>query len=231
MSKTPPGLFVVGTDTDVGKTYVATLLARAWVARGARVGVYKPAASGCRREGEQLVSADAEALWEATGRPGTLEDVCPQRFLAPLAPHQAARAEGRSIDPQRLSAGLAPWLETSDVVLVEGAGGLFSPLADDLLVADLAHEFGYPSLLVARNRLGVIHQVLATELAARHYRGGLPLAGLVLNRLPADEGDPSQATNAAEIAARSRLPLWADLPARCQALPAGVDWLGLAGCR
>src|SRR5690349_13174914 len=90
----PRGIFIVGTDTDVGKTFVGATIARQLHQEGVRVGVYKPAASGCRRVGKQLVSDDAVALWEAAGRPLSLAKVCPQRFLAPLAPHLAAQAEG-----------------------------------------------------------------------------------------------------------------------------------------
>src|SRR5690606_5011568 len=89
------GLFITGTDTGVGKTYVAAIIARSLRIAGFRVGVYKPAASGCRVDGAELTSDDALDLWEAAGRPGSLDEVCPQRFLAPLAPHLAARAEGR----------------------------------------------------------------------------------------------------------------------------------------
>ena len=73
------------------------------------MGVYKPAASGCRREGGRLVSDDAVALWKAAGRPGELERVCPQRFLAPLAPHLAAREEGKQLDADLLRSGLDYW--------------------------------------------------------------------------------------------------------------------------
>ena len=83
MAKSIPGVFVTGTDTGVGKTYVTALIARALTATGRRVGVYKPAASGCVCDARGcLVSDDAVALWDAAGRPGDLEHVCPQRFLA-----------------------------------------------------------------------------------------------------------------------------------------------------
>ncbi|MBL9080470.1 MAG: dethiobiotin synthase, partial [Planctomycetales bacterium] len=133
------GLFVTGTDTGIGKTHVAAMIARALVAQGKRVGVYKPAASGCTRDADgNLTSDDAVQLWEAAGRPGDLEHVCPQRFAAPLAPHLAARAEGRELDFDQLRWGLDYWRPRSDVVVVEGAGGLFSPLSDDRLNMDLA---------------------------------------------------------------------------------------------
>ena len=195
------GLFVTGTDTDVGKTYVAALMIRAWVAAGRTVGVYKPAASGCRRSPDgTLICDDAVALWDAAGRHGELERVCPQRFAAPLAPNSAARAEGRTIDAALLSAGLEYWRRRSDVLVVEGAGGLFSPLTDELLNVDLARRFGLPLLVTAANRLGAIHAVLATVAAAGVATPQLPIAGVVLNDATADDGrEASRATNAAEL--------------------------------
>ena len=168
----PTGLFFTGTDTGVGKTYVAALVARALAAAGRRVGVYKPVASGCRREGGQLVSDDAVSLWEAAGRPGELERVCPQRFAAPPRPTWRPRAEGGQVDADLLRRGLEYWRERSEIVIVEGAGGLMSPVSDEDYVADLAQEFGYPLLVVARNALGVINQTLQTLDRGRHIPPG-----------------------------------------------------------
>src|SRR5271165_616854 len=110
MANLTRGLFITGTDTGVGKTYVAALIARSLAASGRRVGVYKPAASGCVRNAQGcLVSEDAVALWEAVDRFGDLEHVCPQRFAAPLAPHLAARAEDQEIDADLLRSGLDYW--------------------------------------------------------------------------------------------------------------------------
>jgi dethiobiotin synthetase len=172
-SSNTPGLFITGTDTGVGKTYVATRIAAALVQRGYRVGVYKPAASGCVRRGRQLLSEDAAALWEAAGKPGRLAAVCPQRFAAPLAPHLAARAVGRQIDRDLLRRGLDYWRRRSDVVLVEGAGGLMSPLSEADYVADLAAEFGLPLVVVVANQLGAINQTLQTLITAAAFRHGL----------------------------------------------------------
>ena len=106
MTRKSPGFFVTGTDTGVGKTYFAALLVRALTEAGSRVGVYKPVASGCAKNGGRLVSDDALRLWEAAGKPGELDAVCPQRFEAPLAPHLAARKEGKEIDNELLREGL-----------------------------------------------------------------------------------------------------------------------------
>ena len=97
-----PGLFVAGTNTDVGKTHVGAMIARSLVAAGYNIGVCKPAESGCRREGDQLIAADAQTLWQAAGRPGKLSQVCPQRFEAALAPPQAAALEDSSVNAQLL---------------------------------------------------------------------------------------------------------------------------------
>jgi dethiobiotin synthetase len=227
------GLFVVGTDTGVGKTYVAAMIARAMVAAGRRVGVYKPAASGCRREAGELVSDDAVALWRAAGSPESLARVCPQCFAAPLAPPVAAAAEGKRVDERLLRDGLQWWTERSDVVLVEGAGGLLSPISDDELVADLAAAFGFPLVVVARNALGVINQVLQTVHVARAYRGGLHVAAVVLNHPAPPADDKSVDSNRAELARRlSRLdagpPQLVEVAWQSDCSDPSIDWLALA---
>lgn len=223
----PRGLFITGTGTGVGKTYVAALIARALRATGRRVGVYKPVASGCEPRDGTLVSPDAVALWDAAGRPGTLWQVCPQLFAAPLAPHLAARAEGRRVDPQLLRTGIESWQATSDVVLVEGAGGLMSPVSDDDYNADLAAEFGYPLVIVAANVLGTINATLQTLIAAHHHRTGLPIAGIVLNSPQATVEDPSVASNAEELRKRCDVPLVAEVP-HGGSFDRDVDWWTLA---
>jgi dethiobiotin synthetase len=127
------------------------------------------------------VSGDAVALWEAAGRPPTLEHVCPQRFEAPLAPHLAAAAEGRQIDAALLAGGAAYWREACDILIVEGAGGLMSPLTDEMYNADLAAALAFPLVVVSENALGTIHHTLTTLIAAAAFDDGLWVAGIVLN--------------------------------------------------
>ncbi len=222
-----PGLFITGTDTGVGKTYVACLIARSLRAAGLRVGVYKPAASGCLPQGDTLVSEDALALWTAAGQPEDLDSVCPQRFLAPLAPPLAARTEGRSIDAMLLRSGLDYWRACSDFVIVEGAGGLMSPLSDEDYVADLVSEFRLPLIVVARNALGTIHQTLTTLIAAAAFENGLPIAGIVLNR-PIAEADASVEHNRRELIARCVPPVLAEVLHNAADFDVPVDWLALA---
>lgn len=221
------GLFITGTGTGVGKTYVAALIARALQDTGKRVGVYKPVASGCELSGGRLVSSDAILLWEAAGRPGTLEQVCPQMFAAPVAPHLAARADGHRVDAELLRHGIDFWRETSDFVLVEGAGGLMSPISDDDYNVDLAAEFGYPLVVIAANELGTINSTLQTLIAASTYGDGLDLAGVVLNSPRRLEHDRSVDTNADELSRRCVPPLLAIVEYGGE-FDRKVDWAGLA---
>jgi dethiobiotin synthetase len=228
----PVGLFVVGTDTGVGKTYVAARIAAALAEAGVRVGVYKPAASGCRREGRTLVSDDAVALWQAAGQPGELRAVCPQRFAAPLAPHLAAREERKEIDSALLRSGLDYWRARSEVIVVEGAGGLMSPMGERDYVIDLAEEFGYPLIVVAPNRIGTINGTLLTLLAASTRPNPLPIAGIVLNDvLPPEVDDPSTLVNRVELEARCVPPVLAQLghqATRFNVAGPAIDWRALA---
>jgi len=228
MPHQPPGLFITGTNTEVGKTYVAALIARSLRAAGHTVGVYKPVASGCRLVDGKLVSDDAVSLWEAAGRPGTLRQVCPQQFRAPLAPHLAAKAEGKEIDAAALRDGLSFWTDNSDIVLVEGVGGLMSPLGEEEYVADLAAEFGYPLVVVSLNELGTINATLQTLMAADSYKEGLPVAGVVLNNIKPAGDDASLSTNRSELSARCRQPLLAEVAFGGDDFDAPVDWYELA---
>ncbi|MEK6234648.1 MAG: dethiobiotin synthase [Planctomycetales bacterium] len=227
MSGNARGLFVTGTDTEVGKTHAAAMIARRLVADGTRVGVYKPLASGCIQQGAELTSEDAVALWQAAGRPDDLHRVCPQRFAAPIAPHLAARAEGKSIDRALLRTGLDYWRPRCEVLLVEGAGGLLSPAdVGPYYMSDLARECGFPLVVVARNALGVINHALLTLRAAES--AGLEVAALVLNQIDASDQDSSIASNADELRSRCDVPVFCEVrPHGSEFLPS-VDWNAVA---
>ncbi len=235
MRERPRGLFITGNDTGVGKTYVAALIVRALAAAGRQVGVYKPVASGCHEQNGLLRSDDAAALWEAAGRPDDLEHVCPQRFALPVAPPLAARAEGRRIDADLLRSGLEYWRERSEIVVVEGVGGLMSPIGEDEYVADLAADFGYPLVVVGRNAIGIINQTLQTLIVAATVRDGLPIAGIVLSNVVSGGAlgatDPSVDSNRDELARRAVPPVLAEVAWGATDFDRAVDWFRLAGVR
>jgi dethiobiotin synthetase len=137
------------------------------------VGVYKPVASGVMPG--SFPESDATRLWEAAGRPLSLEAVCPQRFAAPISPPRSARAAGHRVDERLLRDGFTVWRDASDIVIVEGAGALFSPLGDATNNADLARDLDLPLVVVDTARLGAIGRTLAVvEAAAAGGRRAVP---------------------------------------------------------
>jgi dethiobiotin synthetase len=175
------GLFVTGTDTGVGKTFIGTALARALHERGVRVCARKPVESGCKEEAGRLIAADAEALRSAAGGREAPEAVCRYRLRHALSPELAARLEGIDFSLADLSDAAHAGTEANSFLLVEGAGGFYSPLARDGLNADLAERLELPVLLVVADRLGCLNHALLTLEAIERRR--LSLAGIVLNRI------------------------------------------------
>lgn len=197
------GLFVSGTDTGVGKTRIGAALAAQCTARGFRVRARKPVESGCETRGGISFPADAEALRRAAGAREPLGTVCPYPLAAPLSPPRAATLAGQRLQLAQLVAACTADPSTGDFLLVEGAGGLLSPLADDALNADLALALGLAVLLVGDDRLGAVHQLLATAEAVE--RRGLRLAGVILNAVR--EAPDPRLENAPAIAAHVDAPL------------------------
>ncbi|HUI26565.1 MAG TPA: dethiobiotin synthase [Candidatus Kryptonia bacterium] len=188
-------LFITGTDTGIGKTTVAAGLAAAIARRGHRVGVLKPAETGCERAADgQLIAADARRLAFFAGCEANPQTVCPYRFREPLAPRVAAEREGRTIDPSTIAAVCRRLASSHDIVLIEGAGGLLVPLAGAFTFADLCARLNANLLVVVGNKLGAINHALLTVRHAE--RAGLRLAGYVINTL-APQSDLAAETNVA----------------------------------
>jgi len=222
-----PGLFVTATDTGVGKTVVTCAIAAALRRSGTSVGVCKPCASGCRRDREGLVSEDAEALAHFADCRLPLDVINPIRYAAPLAPAVAAEQAGQTPDVAGLSRSLARLDEASDVLLIEGIGGLLVPLweRDDpkrgrvryVTVLDLAAAIGYPVLVVARAGLGTLNHTAMTVRLLRE--NGCRVAGIVINGYDADaakETDPSVSSNRTWLEKLTGVPVLATVP-RCAA--------------
>jgi dethiobiotin synthetase len=197
------GLFITGTDTGVGKTFIATQLARALTQHGLRVVPRKPVESGCTRQGDTLIPADALALKNAASYPGTLQQVCPYPFEPAISPARAAQLAGKTIHISDLKAACIKDVNENDFLLVEGAGGFYSPLCADGLNADLAHSLGLPVILVADDRVGCINHCLLA-LAAAEQRG-LAINAIVLNR-QSPTTEPMD--NAAELALYTNCPIF-----------------------
>lgn len=216
------GLIVVGTDTGVGKTFVSVAIG--WRLRdvGVRVGVYKPAASGAESTSTGPVWTDVRDLSAAVGDSFPAARICPQCFVAPLAPPVAARLEGRTVDDALLIDGLRWWFDQVDALVVEGVGGLLSPLSESHTIADFAALAGLPLLVVGRLGLGTINHTLLTVEAA--LTRDLPVAGVVLNQSSPGEPDLAAATNPQELARRLPVPLLGVIPHTSTADLLRLDW-------
>lgn len=173
------GIFITGTDTGVGKTYVAAGIAAALRRRGNDVGVMKPAETGCVMRGGRLVPRDALRLMKAAGARDALELVNPYRFRKPLAPMAAAGLDGKKINLNRIINAYQTLSRGHDFMIVEGAGGIMVPLTGHYSYLDLAKALGLPVLIIARPGLGTINHTLLTVAALRQRK--IAIAGIVIN--------------------------------------------------
>ena len=174
------GVFITGTSTGVGKTYIAALLAKTLTEKNISVIPRKPVESGCESIDGALMPADAQTLKQAAGYSGKLSAVCRYRFAPPVSPARAARLASQTITTAQLAEACLHESENG-FMLIEGAGGFYSPLSADGLNADLAIALQLPVLLVADNALGVLNQVLLNAEAIN--RRGLDLIAVVLNNI------------------------------------------------
>jgi len=237
LSRSPlPGLFITGTDTGVGKTLVAGAIASWFHQRGARVAVLKPAATGCVRRREGLVSEDAEFLAHCADARHPLDLICPQRYAEPLAPAVAADRAGQPLDWTAIQRSIDLMSRDSDVLIVEGVGGVMVPMDERHTVLDMIHWLALQTVVVARPGLGTINHTLMT-LAA--LRGGPKVAGIVINRYPAENPGVAEETNLRVLEKWGRVPLLSvipdepvpktNIPANIAGVLAGVDWAAVAG--
>jgi dethiobiotin synthetase len=220
------GLFVTGTDTGVGKTLAACALIHALAGRGFRLAAMKPIAAGA--SGADMTNEDSRLLIEACGR-GNPGDVTPILLREAIAPHIAARHEGRSIDLGPIREAYARIAASADWVVVEGVGGFKVPLGPGLDTVDLARALALPVVMVVGMRLGCLNHALLTASAIE--ASGLRLAGWIANAI-----DPAMAAadeNVAALVERLRAPLLGRFPndprRDARSLAASLDLAPLPG--
>ncbi|MEW5851474.1 MAG: dethiobiotin synthase [Myxococcota bacterium] len=194
------GVFVVGTDTGVGKTLVAAALARTLHRRGVRVGVFKPFLTGDPHCNDSQVLARAAGMaGPGPLQPALLDVVTPYRFDEPAAPGIAARREGRDVDLRSVLDDARALGNANEVLIVEGAGGLMVPLTPALTsgqcVVDLVAMTGLPALLVGRTALGTINHTALSVEALRQRK--IPIAGIILSQVePGSEHEDAEVLEA-----------------------------------
>lgn len=221
------GLFITGTDTCAGKTYVTAALARLLRQQGRSVRVCKPVATGAAWVDGRWLSDDTRLLAETAGTP--VETVTIWSFSEPAAPPVASRLASIELRLEPIVAAVRQQLDTDALTLVEGVGGLLCPLTERETVADLVARLALPVVVVARRSLGTLNHTLLTLEVARAR--GLPVAGLVVTEATRS-ASVAEETCIDELRRRITVPLLAVLPFQAgpEAL-ANIDWWGLAGSR
>lgn len=200
-------IVITGTDTDVGKTFVTSLLLKSLRSAGMKAAGYKPVCSGVQLDAQGNRSwADVEALYHACDGQYSRDILCPQTFDAPLAPPMAAVAEGKQIEDGLLLQGAEAFREHSDWLLIEGAGGWLSPITQSQSLRDFCPLWNAPVLLISRLGLGTLNHTLLTIESIE--RSGIPIAGIVMNQSTSAQNDPSTQSNLEELRKRTLHPVW-----------------------
>lgn len=173
------GVFITGTDTDVGKTVVATAIVKSLVAEGVDVGVMKPIETGG--------GDDAQKLQQAASSTDSIDLVCPYRLKRALAPMIAAELENTTLNIQKIIDCYNLLSSRHEIVVVEGAGGVAVPITQELLISDLIAMLHIPSIVVGRARLGTINHTALTVEHLQHKN--IRVVAIVLNGSKGDEAE------------------------------------------
>jgi len=185
------GLFITGTDTGVGKTLVAAILAMVLQKRLKQGFSYlKPMESGIRNLEDLNRNSDGARVKKAAGLPHSLETIIPFRFKEPLAPLLAAQRQQQVISRKTLLNTVHKHLHQHKFTLVEGAGGLMVPLCPGYLVENLISDLQLPVLVVCRSALGGINHTLLTLSRLRQTK--IPVVGIIINHAAGNPGIAEQ---------------------------------------
>ena len=176
-------LFITGTGTDVGKTFVTALIVKKLAQHNKKVAYYKAAMSGNERHKDgSLIPGDALWIQKISGIHQSLEEMCPFVYEHAYSPHLASRLEGNPVNMDAVKKGFAAVSQTYDYVTLEGSGGILCPLCFDeekIQLEDVIRELHLSSLIVADAGLGTINSVVLTVEYMRSR--GLPIQGLIFN--------------------------------------------------
>jgi len=199
------GLFITGTDTNVGKTYISCQIASALKQNNINVIPRKPVETGCKLINGVLLPDDASLLLKASQSSSSLDEVCAYRFTQAISPTVAARLSGTPLSLKQLRKACIKNISDNDFCLVEGAGGFYSPICENALNADLAVELKLPIVLVAEDRVGSVNQVLLAINAIEKHQ--LTINAIILNSTNS-KSQNNLANNASEISTITSYPVF-----------------------
>ncbi len=207
------GVFITGTDTGVGKTFVTAGLVSLLIKEGLDVGVMKPIETGCPKRNSRLVPRDATFLKVVSGSEDALSLINPYRFSKPLAPLIAAEIDRKKIKIRKISSAYKKLREKHDIIFVEGAGGLLVPLTGKLTNLDLILELNLPIIVVVGSKLGAVNHTLLTLNWARE--NGVKILGLLINHPnpnPSSRKSLVEKTNPGLIKSFAEVPVLGNVP-------------------
>lgn len=219
-------IFITGTDTGVGKTAVSVgLCSFLSLRKNLDIGVMKPFESGLTKARRSELSSDAEFLKEASGSHDGLSEISPYTFVAPLAPETAASQENIVIDMNMVNATYKRLLERHDMLVVEGAGGVFVPIKKGFFFADLMKAWDIPVIIISRLGLGTINHTLLTNAFLQSR--GIKVLGVILNDMEGGK-DPAAETNPEVLRAYLNVPVFGIFPHTKEMLNGAINRASLA---
>jgi dethiobiotin synthetase len=204
------GIFITGTDTGVGKTFVAAGLIRAMKENGLSVCPMKPVESGCKSVKGKLVPADALTLLKAADVDEHIDFINPYRLKNPLAPSVAAEIEGINIRKSKILSAFKRMSNKYETIVVEGAGGIMVPIYKKYLFIDLARDLKLPVIIVSRPGLGTINHTLLSIDALMSR--GLNVLGIIINYTEKIRKGMAEKTNPLYIEKIGRVPVLGVVP-------------------
>lgn len=211
--KKPNGMFITGTDTGIGKTVVAAALL--WVLKSAGVDAayMKPVQTGCRKKSGRLIAPDPEFVFSISGFfPSEKERrlMTPYSFRRACSPHLAAQLEKQTIRLSKIIGSYNALQSRHDFVIVEGAGGILTPLSRQYSMLAVMQSLALPVILVAKPGLGTINHTLLSLRELK--RANLKIMGVVFNHLSNKSKGIIEADNKATIERLARVPVLAEFP-------------------
>ena len=195
-------LFISGTGTDVGKTFITENLIDLLKVKGFTVSPYKPIETGCKKIKAKLIPSDASKFHKLINKEIDIDLINPYRFQQPISPNRAIRLAKKKIfikdyiDKSKL-------LPKNNYLIIEGAGGLYSPISTDGYNIDLIKKMKIPTVLVAKDEIGVINNILLSlDLLLKHK---IPVLAIILNKI--NNIQPNQMDNYKDIKSLTKIPL------------------------
>jgi dethiobiotin synthetase len=195
-------LFISGTGTDVGKTYVTENLIYLLKAKGFTVSPYKPIETGCKKNKSKLIPSDASKFYKLIDKEIDIDLINPYRFQQPISPNRAIRLANKKIfiDDYISRSKLLP---KNDYLIVEGAGGLYSPISTDGYNIDLIKKMKIPTVLVAKDEIGVINNILLSLDLLKKYK--ISVLAIILNKI--NSLQPNGMDNHKDMKSLTKIPL------------------------